>query len=267
MPAAKTPSVPALERGLAMLEIIARSKNGLTFSQVAKALNYPASSIHCLLLTFERQGYLCRSEITGRYMCSMKLVRIASMALDGVILRERASPLLRDLCASTGLTVHLAVRERNEAMVIAKVSSMGGQNIATWIGKRIDVHCTSLGKCLIAYLPEDEIDELTRKHGLLRHNENTISSPKKLKQELEKTRTLGYAIDNQEEEIGVCCLGAPVFSPDGAVVAAVSVSGTVSQIDFDNCEALIEAVRQTAKAIAESVSTSIGETFLSGEAK
>jgi DNA-binding IclR family transcriptional regulator len=250
MAAVKTPSVPALERGLALLELIAKSRSGLTFSQLARMVDYPASSIHCLLITLERQGYLHRSETSGRYMCGMKLVRIANVALDGIMLREKASPLLRDLCKRTGLTVHLAIRERNEAMLIAKVSSIEGQHIATWIGKRIDVHCTSMGKCLIAWLPEPELDELIRHHGLLRHNENTISSARKLKQELEKTRASGYAVDDQEEEIGIRCVGAPVFDSNGNVVAAVSVSGTIDQIDLENCRELIECIQQTGRAIS-----------------
>lgn len=258
MPAPKTPSVPALERGLAVLEMIANSKSGLTFSQVARSLDYPASSIHCLLLTFERQGYLYRSTTTGRYMCGMKLVRIANMAPVGMVLREKARPLLRDLCERTGLTVHMAIRERNEARLIAKVSSIDGRHIATWIGKRMDVHCTSLGKCTIAYVPESELDELIREHGLLRHNENTIVSAKKLKQDLEKTRVRGYAIDDQEEEIGMCCIGAPVFDPEGNAVAAVSVSGTALQIDLANYLELVEAVQQTGRAISSALSISLG---------
>jgi DNA-binding IclR family transcriptional regulator len=250
MPAVKTPSVPALDRGLTVLELIAKSKSGLTFSQLARSLDFPASSIHCLLLTFERRGYLYRSEATGRYMCGMKLVRIANTAMEGITLRETASPLLRDLCMRTGLTVHMAIRERNDVMLIAKVSSVGGQHVSTWIGKRIDVHCTSLGKCLIAYLPESEIDEIIREHGLLRHNENTISSAKRLKLDLEKARARGYAIDDQEEEIGMCCIGAPVFDANGDVIAAVSISGTTVQIDLENCKELVEAVQQTARAIA-----------------
>jgi DNA-binding IclR family transcriptional regulator len=246
----KTPSVPALERGLSVLELVAKSKNGLTFSQMARGLEFPASSIHCLLLTLQRQGYLYRSEITGRYMCGMKLVRIASAALDGITLRDKASPLLRELGKRTGLTVHMAIREGNEAMLIAKVSSVAGQHVATWIGKRIDVHCTSVGKCLIAYLPEREIDAVIREHGLLRYNENTIASAKKLKQDLERTRARGYAVDDQEEEIGMCCIGAPVFDAQGSVVAAVSVSGTISQIDLGNCQEIVAAVQHTCSAIS-----------------
>ncbi len=252
MPAAKTPSVPALQRGLSLLELVARSTSGLTFSQLARSLDYPPSSIHCLLLTLERLGYVQRSETTGRYVCGMKLIRVADMAMDGMRLRGKASPILRDLCMRTGLTVHLGIRERNEAMVIAKVASIGGQHVATWIGKRIDIHCTSLGKCLVAYLPDSEVDELIRDRGLLRHNENTIASMRGLRLELERTRVRGYAIDDQEEEIGMCCIGAPVFDSSGAVVAAISISGSASQIDLQNCSELVAAVQETAAAISAS---------------
>jgi DNA-binding IclR family transcriptional regulator len=250
MAAAKTPSVPALERGLAVLEQVAKSKSGLTFSQLARMLDFPASSVHCLLLTLERLGYLHRNESNGRYMCGMRLVRVANTALDGIMLREKASPPLHKLHARTGLTVHLAIRERHEAMLIAKVSSIGGRHVATWIGKRVDVHCTSVGKCLIAYLPESELDAVIREHGLLRHNENTIASVRGLKLELERTRARGYAVDDQEEEISMCCIGAPVFGPDGKVAAAVSVSGTVAQIDLNNCEHVVEAVLEASRAIS-----------------
>lgn len=251
MPALKTPSVPALERGLAVLELVAKSRSGLTFSQLARSLDFPASSIHCLLLTLERHGYLHRSETTGRYLCGMKLVRIANVALSGITLRDKAAPLLSDLSRRTGLTAHLAIREGTDAMLIAKASSVGGQHVATWIGKRIDVHCTSMGKCLIAYLPESEIEDVTRQHGLLRHNENTISSVSRLKHELERVRVRGYAVDDQEEEIGMCCIGAPVFV-DGIVVAAVSVSGSTAEIDLEDCANIVRDVQMTASAIAAS---------------
>src|SRR5262249_51850234 len=103
-------SVPSLERGMAIVEIVARSKRGLTLSQVARALQLPKSSAHYLLRTLQRLGYLCRNEATHRYFCDEKLVRIASLALGGAALRVNARPILRKLSEQTQLTVHLAVR-------------------------------------------------------------------------------------------------------------------------------------------------------------
>lgn len=247
---AKTKSVPALERALAILELLARSHSGLTFSQISRKLDFPKSSIYCLLLTFEREGYLRRIPSTGKYLCGMKLVSIANMALDGIVLREQATLFLRALLERTGLTVHMAVLERGEATLIAKAGVPGAPRVATWIGKRLDLHCTSLGKCLIAWLPPDEVERLMSEHGMLRHNENTISSLPKLLRELGRTRDQGYAVDDEEEELGMRCIGAPVFDPEGHVTAAVSISGNVERIYEGNCTELAGCVRHTAAQIS-----------------
>jgi DNA-binding IclR family transcriptional regulator len=248
--AVKTPSVPALVRGLAILERIARSRRGLTFAQISRHFDFPKSSIHTLVLTFEREGYLQRDEASGRYMTGMKLVNIASIALDGVVLREKASPLLHALAADTDMTAHLAILDRDEVILVAKVDRPGRHRVATWVGKRMDVHCTSLGKCLIAHLAEEEVDRIIRDRGLLRHNEHTIVSPARLKLELERTRLLGYAIDDQEEEIGGRCVGAPVWNWENHVVAAVSVTGTTSRITDETLAPTAELVKRTALDIS-----------------
>ena len=252
----KTPSVPALERGLRILECIAASKTGLTFSQIAKGMTIPKSSIHSLLVTFEREGYLHRSELTGRYICGMKLVHIANSAVEGVALLGRAGNLLRALANRTGLTVHMGMWERNEVALIAKVDPFSQHKVATWVGKRIDFHCTSLGKCLVAYFPEIELERLIQERGLLRHNENTIASGAKLREELAKVRKSGYAIDDEEEEIGIRCIGAPVSNPDGAVLAAISLSGSLDQIDHGNYLALSNRLKETAAGLSAQFSHS-----------
>ena len=114
----------------------------------------------------------------------------------------------------------------------------------------MDLHCTSLGKSLIAYLPEDDVDRLIADRGLLRHNENTIVSPVLLKAELERTRTLGYALDDEEEEIGGRCIGAPVWNRDRHVVAAVSVTGSTTRITADTIEAIAGQVKHAALEIS-----------------
>jgi DNA-binding IclR family transcriptional regulator len=250
MHASKSPSVPALVRGLAILERIAKSRRGLTFAQLTRQFDFPKSSVHTLLLTFEREGYLQRDTDTGRYMTGNKLVNIASMTIDGVVLREKAAPFLHALAADTALTAHLAILDRDEVTVVAKVDRAGRHRVATWIGKRVDIHCTSLGKCLIAYLPDGEVDRLIGDRSLLRHNENTIVSPLQLKKELGRTRALGYAIDDEEEEIGVRCIGAPVWNWDGHVVAAVSVTGSTSRINAERLEQIAGQVKQTALGIS-----------------
>ena len=148
------------------------------------------------------------------------------------------------------MTAHLAVIERDEVRGMPRWTDPAHHRIATWVGKRMDTHCTSLGKCLIAHIPDEDVDRLIAERGLLRHNENTIVSPTRLKQELAKTRTLGYAMDDEEEEIGVRCIGAPVWNRERQVVAAISVAGTTEQITAETCGPLIDQVKQTALGLS-----------------
>jgi DNA-binding IclR family transcriptional regulator len=162
------------------------------------------------------------------------------------MLRQKAGPFLCELTQRTGLTAHMAILEHNEALLVAKVEPSGTLPVATWVGKRIDYHCTSLGKALIAWLGEEEIDRLVKERRMLRHNENTICTPARLKQELMRTRQAGYAVDDEEEEIGVRCVGAPVIGVSGDVEAAVSVSGSVAQIRLEDVTRLGTLVQEAA---------------------
>lgn len=249
----KTPSVPALERALAVLELLAGSRAGLTLPEISRRLRLPKSSVHCLLVTLERRGYLHRNERTMRYLFGAKLFSLANMALSGLELREIAAPFLRALSEETRLTVHLAILERSEAVLIDKVEPPGQYRLATWLGKRMDVHCTGVGKALIAYLPDEELSRLVRDRGLPRHNENSIVSLRKLKEELARVRRMGFSTDDEEDEIGLRCIGAPIFDQTGKVVAALSLSGTVSQVREDNSAALAEAAKQAASSISRAL--------------
>src|SRR5882724_9335321 len=133
-----TPSVPALERGLSIIEVVANSPHGLTLSEIVRKVKLPKSSAHCLLLTFERQGYLHRCGGGHRYVCGAKLARVARSAHEGVVLREKAEPVLRALMRKTGQTIHLATIDADQATLIAKLSPTGAPRLASWIGKRMD---------------------------------------------------------------------------------------------------------------------------------
>jgi DNA-binding IclR family transcriptional regulator len=252
MLAAKTQSVPALERALSILESLSKSKHGLTLSQLSRSLELPKSSVHCLLLTFERHGYLHRDDRSGRYRLGLRLCDLANVALSGVMLRDQAAPFLNQLRESTQLTTHMAVLEQDEVVLIEKVALLTSR-VNSWIGKRMDVHCTALGKALTAYLPEEQVEALVSRRGLLRHNDNTIASLKRLKQELEQVRKQGYSIDDEEEEIGVRCLGAPVLNANNRAIAAISITGTTERINADSRDALVAKLKTTAAAIAAEV--------------
>ena len=247
------PLVPALERGIAILEVLGTSRAGLTLSQLTRHLSLPKSSVHCLLRTLEATGYLYRDNASGKYRISLRICELARQALSGMSLREQARPFLRELAAQTGLTVHMAVLEQGSCVLIEKVTPPGAAPPATWVGKQLGLHCTAIGKALIAYLPEDEVGRLVTEHGLIRYNDNTIRSVRQLNKELELVRQRGYALDDEEEEIGVRCIGTSVFNGNAEVVASLSVAGTTAQIDDEALRRLASLVIATAHRIGERI--------------
>lgn len=243
--------MPALERGLLILEYLARSRRGVTLSQLTRKLQLPRSTGHALLLTYQRCGYVLRDEETGRYCLGFRLHSLANMAIGGNNLRGHCSPFLYRLMQDTGLAVHLAVMEEGEVIVIDKIEPPAAPQVATWVGKRMGLHCTALGKALIAHLPAAELDELIRKQGLIRYNENTIASKRKLKMACEQVQQLGYAVDDEEEEIGIRCIGAPVHNAKGEVIAAISISGTKAQLE--DIPARAARVKETATVLTQHI--------------
>jgi DNA-binding IclR family transcriptional regulator len=241
-----------LVRALAVLELLANSPNGLTLAEVGRKLRIPKSSAHCILLTFLRQDYVTRSERTRRYVLGQKVFSLASHALAGQEVREAAMPHLRQLMLTTNLTVHMGVLDGTDAILVAKVDPPGVTGLATWLGRRMEVHCTGVGKALIAYLPQSELEQFVRSRTFPRHNENTIVSSRRLLQELDKVRSAGHATDDEEDEVGYRCIGVPVFQKDH-VVAAISVAGSVLQVTNENTKELLRHLTRTADLIQKSL--------------
>jgi DNA-binding IclR family transcriptional regulator len=243
-------SVPSIERALSVLQCLGHSKRGYSISEIGRRLKIPKSSAHLILTTLERRGFLQKNTQTGKYYFGLQLVSLSRSSLENLDLREEAKPFLRCLMQESGLTVHMAVLERDEAVIIEKVEAPGLVRLASWLGRRLDVNCTGVGKVLIAFLPDDELDYLLRTKAFARHNSRTIISKTALKRELALVRQSGYALDNQEDEPGLCCIGAPVFDGNGKAVAAISVAGTTSQIGIDRVPALARLVMRAARGVS-----------------
>jgi DNA-binding IclR family transcriptional regulator len=255
--------VPSLERGLAILEILVKSRAGLSLSQATRQLNLPKSSVHCLLRTLEKTGHVYKDKSCGKYRVSLSICDLAREALQGISLREQAKPILRKLAERTHMTVHMAVLEQRSCVLIEKVTPPQAPRTATWVGKQLALHCTAVGKAMLAYLPEEEVDELILNQGLIRYNDNTICSIRQLKQELQMIRVRGYSLDDEEEEIGVRCLGAAIFSANKEVIAALSIVGEASQISQENLSHLHRDVVETANLVSEQVRNAQLETGIS----
>ena len=250
---ANRPNAVAVERAFAILELLDASKRGWNISEMSRKLSIPKSTTHVLILTLERLGYIRRYRATRRYQLSLKIFGLGREILKTMPLPELALPHMRWLVEETKLTAHLGILERNHVVFIQKVDGPSMIKFDTYIGKRSHPHCTGLGKSLLAYQSDEALQALLSNHSFHRFTNKTITSWEAFRKELSKVRQLGYSMDDEEEELGVRCLASPILTGTGETLAAVSVTGTTSQICAEEAKKLATLVRQAAARIAASV--------------
>jgi DNA-binding IclR family transcriptional regulator len=252
---AKSCPVPAIERALSVLEFLAKSKSGFSTSEISRKLGLPKSSTYLIVETLERRGFLQKNRQTGRYYFGLKLISLSRCAIENLDLREEAKPFLISLMHETQLIVHLAVLDGGEAMIIEKVEAPGTGRQTSFVGRRLVLNCTGVGKALLASMSEQEIEGIARLKGFPKHNENSITSLPALKRELARVRAIGFSLDDEEDEIGERCIGAPIFDAHSAVVAAISVAGSLAQIPDGRIQDLAALVKRTAAQISSHLGT------------
>lgn len=241
----------SVERAVAMLDAIGARSHGMTNAEISRYLRIPKSSASYILRALERSGYLRRVE--SKYRLGLKLLSLRHSALEGLNVREVAQPHLRSLAEKLRQTVHLAVLDREEAVYVEKVEASNFVKVDTWIGRRISPHSTSVGKAILAFVSEEELSRWLEARVLRRYTEFTITTPTGFMAEMEKVRSRGYAVDDEENTLGVRCIAAPIFGADGRVQASVGVSGITTQVSVNDVPRVAGEVMQTASRISRNL--------------
>jgi len=246
---AKKYSVPAIHRGLDIIERLVEEEHGLTITEISRAYDIPKSSAFGILQTLCERGYVQKSS-GDRYIMTLKLYGLGSTLIASLDLRKQLYPLLKELAGETRITGHLAVLDNGWAVYVEKVEVMGALRLTTAVGKRMHAHSTAIGKALTAWLPEEEVDRIIANRGLPRMTGKTITDPVELKNELARIRSAGFAASNEENEDGVRAVAAPVFDHEGRTAAAVNVGGSILQIKMKDIPSLGETVRNYAERMS-----------------
>ncbi|MCX6606353.1 MAG: IclR family transcriptional regulator [Acidobacteria bacterium] len=249
MAESSAPKATAVERAMAMLEYLDGSRRGLNISEISRKLGIPKSSAHVIVVTLERLGYVQKREDSLHYTLGLKAYGLGQGMLRGLSIAELAMPHMRALAEQWRRPVHLAVPDGDQGVYIQKAEAPGLIQFDTYVGRRMDLHCTGVGKVLLAWGPPDILARLTAKPTYIRYTKNTITNPKALQKEVAAVRKLGWAVDDEEEELGVRCVAVPVFSAPGRFVAGLSVTGTTGQIPLDEVEVVARRLRQAALAM------------------
>jgi DNA-binding IclR family transcriptional regulator len=242
--------VQVLDRAFAMLDALAQARDDASLAEIAALVHMHKSTVHRLLMVLEQHRAIDRDPSTGRYRLGMRLFELGNIAVGRFDIRARARPHLEKLMHDTNETVHLCVLDHGEVLYLDKVEPSRSVRMASTVGHRNPMHCTSVGKAILAGLPEEEVDDVIRRHGLRRMTANTIVTPVELKRELLGIRERGYSIDNEENEEGVRCVGAAVKNHLGCSAAAVSVSAPAFRLSMEIVPVIASAVVQTANSIS-----------------
>ncbi|MCI0392362.1 MAG: IclR family transcriptional regulator [Acidobacteria bacterium] len=243
--------VQVLDRALGILDSLSNEGPELGPAELSERLELHKSTVHRLLMVLERHRLIEKKPQNGKYRLGMKLFELGNQAVTQLDLRERAQPYLERLVLETGETAHICVLNGDRMLSIANVESSCTLRTPSTVGRRTLLHCTSVGKAMLAFLPEDEADELIEKCELTRYTGRTLTTLARLKAELRLIRQRGYAIDNEEFEEGLRCVGAPVRDYSGKIVAALGIAGPAFRLTEGRTPKVSQAVLGAAKHLSE----------------
>jgi DNA-binding IclR family transcriptional regulator len=244
-------TVLSVERALNVIDILVEGKGrpkGVT--EISKELGLVKGTVCKLISTLEKKGYVQRDSESDKYRLGLKFMEIGSIVKNSLELRSLAEPFLKDLEEITKRTVHMALLVDSEIVYIDKVESRQSIRMASYVGQRSFIHSTSLGKAICAYLPEEEVGKFLKAKGMPKFTANTITTVEGFLEHLDIVRARGYAVDENENEESIRCVAAPIFDYSGRPVAAISVSGTVTQVSKDILEQIAAKVVQEATNIS-----------------
>ena len=232
--------VQTLARGLHILELLAASESGLTTTELANQLRVDKGGMSRLMHTLVKYRFAERDEKTRRYHLGMRVQELGRQAGQHASLRELSEPYLQQLGAATGENAHVAVYAPPQALIIADVPSTAPLRVVGEIGRRTPLHCSAIGKCLLAFC------EIPLPTQFNRFTERTIMSQADLVEDLDTVRQLGYAVDAEELTLGVYGIATSIRNREGRTIAAMGLSGPSVRLTGETIPQLAELLMKVA---------------------
>lgn len=246
-------TIQSVTQALRALDYLQECGGEVGVTELAQALNVHKSTASRLLTTMRLGGYVSRNEITAKYSLSIRIVQLAKTKLNQLDLRTQARPFLEELAQKTNETVHLAIMDEDKLVYIDKVDTTHTLTMRSNIGYRIDPHCTALGKAILSLLPEEQRAHILAEKKLHRFTPNTITDPQMFEEHLLKIRTRGFAVDDEEHEIGVRCTAAAIRDFTNNVIGAISVSGPIARISRQRAEEVGRLVKDACARLSSAL--------------
>ncbi|MEH7254458.1 IclR family transcriptional regulator [Neobacillus niacini] len=242
--------VKSVSRALDIIALVGMKKGGLGVTEIANQIDINKSSVFRTLSTLVQYGYIEQENETQKYKLGYKFLDMSTKLLESIDLRKEAKPFLQELENRTNEVIHLVVYDQGEVVYIEKLEGNETLRTHSKVGKRAHMHCTSVGKAILAHLPDNDVLTIIDRKGMPFHTEHTITEKEVLFDELKQVRQKGYSLDQEENEYGITCIAAPVFDHLGNIVAAVSISGPTTRMNDDRLNALGPIMIQTSQQLS-----------------
>lgn len=241
----------SLSRGLQILDFLAASGGEATVSESARHLDVDRSTSSRLLATLEERGFVVQDPDTKRYRLGTKLLRLGNVLLDDLNLGPLGHDIVRALARDTGESAHMALRVKTEAVFVDRSQGTAVITINTGeVGSHDPLYCTAIGRALLCGMTDGQVTELLGSVPFRRLTPTTISTMVELLERLHAVRDRGYAFDDEETNVGVQCVAAPVRDHAGRVVAAVGISGPGARVSRIGEATLARAVVAAARELS-----------------
>ncbi|MEH7113080.1 IclR family transcriptional regulator [Neobacillus niacini] len=245
--------IQSIERAADVLEVFLTTSPELSVKEISEKLQLSKSTVHGIIKTLEHRGYLEQNPEDLKYKLGIKLFKLGNFVSKHFDIGNIARPIIRDLANELNETVHLVTLQRDEVVYIEKVEGPRALTIYSHIGKRAPVHCTGVGKAILAHLSETEVDKLLSSASLEAFTEYTMTDMNEIKKHLVSVRETGYAVDDEEIELGLKCIAAPIFNHKGNVIASISCAAPKMRLDEEMLPKVIAGIKRAASEISKSL--------------
>ncbi|MFT9848359.1 IclR family transcriptional regulator [Aneurinibacillus sp. REN35] len=244
------PIIQSVERALLILDLFDEYETELKITDISARMNLHKSTVHSLLKTLQKFHYIEQSTENGKYRLGMKLFERGNFVIQNLDMRAVAKNHLTELSMKTGNTIHLVILDGKEGVYIDKVEGSSATVLYSRIGRRIPIHCSAVGKALVAFKSQTELGAILTDYEYGSNTPNTITSEKDFLAELQKVREQGFALDNEENEPGVACIAVPIRNHTGQVVAAMSMSQPATRLNTQTIEESMSMLKEAAQQIS-----------------
>lgn len=232
-----------------VLDHVASFERPVRFAELLENSDFPKATLYRFLQSLTNQGMLSYDRDRQTYAPGMRLVRLAHAAWTQSSLAPIARPFLDALSQETGETVHLAQLDSSQVLYVDKRNAAQPIEMYSQAGKVGPAYCTGVGKAMLAFLDEDALNRAVSQQSYHRFTDKTLTSEKMLRADLDRIRSRGFAVDDEEHEPGIICIACPVLTSNGRMLGAISITGSTERMDFDQLEAWVPRLRRVAEQI------------------